>query len=228
MDKSTNIETVIGKYSDTIQPLMTLDVTDADIMKMDFTSDNQALKDIDISDLKAFTAYIETVLDNYQKVGIGGYGEDRDIYRRSSLFKEEDGYRCIHLGIDIWVPAGTPIYAPINAWVHSFRDNNRFGDYGATIILEHHLNDVTFYTLYGHLSRSSLSGHYNGMEILKEEHVAEVGDSNENGQWPPHLHFQLISDMLDYRGDFPGVAPPAQKEYYLNICPNPEKLVKIR
>lgn len=227
MYKSRQIEAVLDKYGDTIEPIMKLGINRNDFVAMDFTENNKALENIDINDTEGFTAYINSVLDDNKKVGIGGYGENRFIYKRSSLFSGENGFRTIHLGVDIWVPAGTLIYAPINSWIHSFRDNNKFGDYGATIVLEHHLNDVTFYTLYGHLSRSSLKGLEEGMEILKGDDFAMVGDSSENGQWPPHLHFQLISDMLGWKGDFYGVAPASDKEYYLNLCPNPEKMLKF-
>ncbi|MFW6100969.1 MAG: peptidoglycan DD-metalloendopeptidase family protein [Bacteroidota bacterium] len=166
-------------------------------------------------------------MENNKKIGIGGYGEDRFIYKHIALFSGENGSRTIHLGIDIWVPAGTIVYAPINSWVHSFRDNSKFGDYGATIVLEHHLNEVTFYSLYGHLSRSSLKGKKEGMEILKGDDFAMVGNSEENGHWPPHLHFQLISDMLGWKGDFYGVAPASDKDYYMNLCPDPEKMLKF-
>ncbi len=229
MYKSRQIEEVLKKYNDTIEPIMKLGVNREDFVEMDFTKTNQELKNININDTEAFKAYIQSVLNNYKKLGIGGYGEDRIIYHQSSIFNggKGKGVRTIHLGIDIWVPAGTIIYAPINSWVHSFRENNKFGDYGATIVLEHHLNDVTFYTLYGHLSRSSLNGLQEGMEILKGDDFASIGDSDENGQWPPHLHFQLISDMLGWKGDFYGVAPVTDKDYYMNLCPNPEKMLKF-
>jgi len=227
MYKSRQIETVLGKYESTIEPIMQLGIDRNDFVELDFTENNKALQNIDISDTESFTEYINSVLDNYKKVGIGGYGENRYIYQRSPLFNNNNKPRTVHLGVDIWVPAGTIIYAPINSWVHSFRDNTKFGDYGATVVLEHHLNEVTFYTLYGHLSRSSLKGMEEGMEILKGDDFAMVGTSEENGHWPPHLHFQLISDMLGWKGDFYGVAPVSDKEYYLNLCPNPEKMLKF-
>ena len=168
------------------------------------------------------TEYMENFLDNYNNVGVGGYGEDRYIYRRSSLFDTGKEPRSIHLGIDVWVPAGTKVYAPLDSKVHSFNDNDNFGDYGGTIILQHELEGVVFYTLYGHLSKDSLNGLSEGKTIEQNTYFAEIGDEEENGHWPPHLHFQLISDMLDKKGDFFGVAPPSEKEYYLKLCPDPQ------
>ena len=64
----------------------------------------------------------------------------------------------MHIGLDLWIKAGTPVLSALDGKVHSFDFNAGFGDYGPTIILEHQLEDQTFYTLYGHLSLDSLDG----------------------------------------------------------------------
>src|SRR5690606_14730404 len=104
------------------------------------------------------------------KVGFGGYNEDRIIYKRSSHFQGEEP-RSVHLGVDLWTEAGTPVYAPLDAFVHSFADNQGMGNYGPTIILEHRLENHLFYTLYGHLSRKSLLGLSVGKSIKSGEKV---------------------------------------------------------
>jgi murein DD-endopeptidase MepM/ murein hydrolase activator NlpD len=142
------------------------------------------------------------------------------IYHRSNHFKGEEP-RTIHLGVDIWTEAGTPVFAPLSGKVHSFRDNAGFGDYGPTIILEHLLDDTLFYTLYGHLSRASLAGLHQGQLFEKGAVLGEIGPYPENGDWPPHLHFQIITDMLGMEGDFPGVASVSKRNFYLSICPDP-------
>ena len=164
---------------------------------------------------------------NGTRVGAGGYLEDRIIYRRSKHFGSGDEPRSIHLGIDIWMAAGTSIWAPLDASVHSFKDNDVFGDYGPTIILQYNLDGVTFYTLFGHLSRESLVGMYEGKEFKKGEKIASVGNFPINGDWPPHLHFQLVVDMGDKKGDFFGVSSPSQKEYYSILCPDPNLILHI-
>jgi murein DD-endopeptidase MepM/ murein hydrolase activator NlpD len=207
---------------------MILNINQEDVVEMDFTENNSLLKDLDVSNTDEFNRYIEHQLDNFKRVGIGGYGEDRFIYRRSALFDGEKEPRSIHLGIDIWVPAGTRVYAPLDAQVHSFQYNDHFGDYGGTIILEHHLEDVIFYTLYGHLSAGSLDGLAQGQTISTGNAFATIGAPEENGQWPPHLHFQLISDMLGMEGDFYGVAPPSEKEFFMELCPDPRLLLVLK
>ncbi|WP_051203485.1 peptidoglycan DD-metalloendopeptidase family protein [Hugenholtzia roseola] len=153
--------------------------------------------------------------------GIGGYNEERSVYQQSAVFDTQEGSRSIHLGIDIWLPAQTPIFAPLSGKVHSFANNAAQGDYGGTIILEHELENTTFYTLYGHLSLASLQNLYEGKPFEKGELLCRLGEPAENGGWVAHLHFQIIADMLGKKGDFIGVAPKSERDYYLALCPNP-------
>lgn len=150
----------------------------------------------------------------------GGYGERRELYTGSDLFTGEEP-RVIHLGIDVWTNAGTPLAAPLDAAVHSFADNDTFGDYGATIILDH----GDFHTLYGHLARRSLADLHVGREIAAGTVFAWLGERQENGGWPPHLHFQKILDMQGRQGDFPGAATEAEREAWLRNCPDPTALL---
>ena len=126
-----------------------------------------------------------------------------------------------------WAEVGTPVFAPLAGVVHSFQDNNTFGDYGPTIILEHEQHDQPLYSLYGHLTRKSLAGLYAGKKINAGEKLAEIGPYPENGDWPPHLHFQLMTDMLGRKGDFPGVCSLADRSTFLAICPNPNEWLGI-
>lgn len=118
----------------------------------------------------------------------------------------------------------TPLYAPLRARIHSFQDNDQPFDYGPAIILEHYFedDDVRFYTLYGHLSRTSLENLRVGQMIEKGELVGFVGAKNENGGWNPHLHFQIISDMGEKKGDYPGVASKKDAPTMLHQCPDPQ------
>ncbi len=107
--------------------------------------------------------------------------------------------------------------APLDGIVHSFAFNNQFGDYGATIILSHQLDGISFYTLYGHLSLASLKNLQDGQSVKQGQVFAEFGIPFENGHWPPHLHFQLILDMGERKGDYPGVCKYSEKETWLPI-----------
>jgi len=175
--------------------------------------------------IKSFHQTIEGMLEEAgADTGVGGYGEVRPVYSTDAyLIQGNTGplWRTVHLGIDIWTEAGTPVFAPVDGVIHSFQNNAHERDYGPTIILEHRVNKkLTFYTLYGHLSLTSLEGLEKGMFVKKGQAFAAIGPAPENGNWPPHLHFQLILDMLEKTGDFPGVAFPDEKSIWLSLCPS--------
>lgn len=160
-------------------------------------------------------------------VGIGRYREDRVCYQ-SDQFKTDGEARSQHLGIDLFAPAETPVFAPLDGVVHSFADNNLHLDYGPTIILEHTPEPgIRFYTLYGHLSAESLDGLHKGKAFKKGDLVCRFGNFPINGDWIPHLHFQIIFDMLDREGDFFGAAKPSEWDIWANICPNPNLMLQM-
>ena len=110
--------------------------------------------------------------------------------------------------------------------VHSYAFNDHFGDYGATIIMQYQLDDLVLYALYGHLSLASLHDLQEGKEIGGGEQFATFGEPSENGHWPPHLHFQLILDIKDFHGDYPGVCRYSEKERFLLNSPDPQYILK--
>jgi 4-aminobutyrate aminotransferase-like enzyme/Ser/Thr protein kinase RdoA (MazF antagonist) len=170
--------------------------------------------------------------DARAELGVGRYNEARPIYS-GDLFKVETDElperRTIHLGIDLFQEAGSPVFAPLDGLVHSFGNNTAFHDYGPTIILQHTVEaeDLTFFTLYGHLSQESLHGLAAGKTVRKGQQIARLGHYPANGDWPPHLHFQIITDMLAYEGQFPGVAAPGRRAVWLSLSPDPNLILGI-
>lgn len=197
-------------------------------IKLDFSPSNPELETLDLSNTTAFDEYVTHQIQNTgSKYGIGGYLEHRAIYRRSTVFATaEADFRNIHLGIDVWTRAGAPIHCPLDGRIHSFQNNAGFGNYGATIILEHTLFGKTIYSLYGHLFLSDLEGLEIGQEIKSGQFLAHVGPFPENGDWPPHLHFQLMLDLMGNIGDFPGVCSKRDMETYQAICPDPNLILR--
>ncbi len=165
------------------------------------------------------------------QVGIGRYNEPRLVYTGDQFKSDSDELpeaRTIHLGIDLFLPAESPVFAPLDGAVFSFQNNTDDKDYGPTIILEHAVaGGPTFYTLYGHLTEDSPAGLSVGMPVKKGQQIAKIGNFPTNGNWPPHLHFQIITNMLDYCGNFPGVALPGQREVWLSLSPDPNLILGI-
>ena len=204
------------------------DLTSGEVVVFDFTEANHELSRLDINDVSGFTEYLfESVAEAEPPVGIGRYDEDRVLYRHSPLFDGTAERRSIHIGIDLFVVEGTEILTPLSATVHSAEENVGLGNYGPTVILRHELDNVEFHTLYGHLSRSSISNLQPGTTLSAGDGVGEVGDIHENGSWPPHLHFQLITESLRHEVDYPGVAAPADRQRYLELCPDPNLILGI-
>lgn len=204
-------------------PLIPVDLQCDKLLYMDMTAANQVLTAEVVADTAQFSAYITQSLENAgARYGIGGYDEHRTVYQRSQVFDTGEEPRRLHLGLDIWGPADTPVFAPMNGTVHSFAFNDAFGDYGATIILEHAIQEDRFYSLYGHLSLKDIESLQVGASISAGEVLAHFGEPHENGHWPPHLHFQLILDMEGKLGDYPGVCKFSERERYLQNCPDPD------
>lgn len=162
------------------------------------------------------------------EIWAGGYLEERGIYDSPIFQSGTEEPRKLHLGVDFFAPAGTAVYAPLEGWVHSFQVNAGELDYGPTIILQHEVEDgLTFWTLYGHLSEESLIGLDEGDFVSSGEMLAELGESDVNGGWAPHLHFQILLDLLGKSGDFPGVCKASERAKWEAICRSPYGLLGL-
>jgi len=222
MDPHARLKTYLKNNPTAIGKVVDYNAGTDRLFPLDFTAANTELNMATIADTQQFSDWVsEKLKANNCRYGIGGYMEHRTIYAVSSHFDTDDEPRRLHLGVDIWGDAGTPIYAPFDGTVHSFQDNNNPGDYGPAIILQHNLDGLTLYSLYGHLSRKSLNGLTIGMLVNKNQQIATLGNNQENGQWPPHLHFQLMYDMEGKYGDYPGVCKYSEKEKYRLNVPDP-------
>jgi peptidoglycan LD-endopeptidase LytH len=246
-----SLATILSRHQADFHPVVPFDPARDRLFAFDFTERNTHLSPDVIADTESFAAWINrTLRENKARYGIGGYGENRTLYSRSTHFdrplaagagsqanRDDSGSvsqgrgdepRRLHLGIDIWGPAGTRVMAPLRGFVHSWAFNRRDSDYGATMILTHHLDGVTFHTLYGHLSLNSLKNLHEGQQVDRGDVIAEFGMRFENGNWPPHLHFQCIADMEGWKGDYPGVCRWSERHQWLDNCPDPTLILQLR
>ncbi len=197
------------------------------VLHLDLSETNPALKRVPVDDPVVFGQWIRAqVAASGCDWALGGYAEDRAIYSMSPVFADGDATRSIHLGVDFWLPAGTEVYAARGGVVHSTGDNARFGDYGPTIILGHEADGDSMYSLYGHLARPSLQLTQPGQPVEAGQLIGWLGSPDENVGWPPHLHFQIIADIGDHAGDFPGVCHADEAADWLSRCPDPMDLVR--
>jgi 4-aminobutyrate aminotransferase-like enzyme/Ser/Thr protein kinase RdoA (MazF antagonist) len=164
-----------------------------------------------------------------KRVGVNGYDEARIFYTSSAFAGKTplDEARTVHLGVDLTLPPGSPVHAPIAGAVHGFEDARATLDYGPVIVLRHDADGIPFYTLYGHLSRASLAGLRVGQPIAAGQRIGWVGAPPENGDWWPHVHVQLITDLLDIPCNFNGSALPSQRAVWKSLSPDPNLILQI-
>jgi murein DD-endopeptidase MepM/ murein hydrolase activator NlpD len=221
-DMLMNLEDFLQHNRNQLEPLFDPILTAGNTVYMDLSSSNREFDGISESELDQ--AILDKLATANALAGVGGYLENRSLYKATELF-QGDEERCIHIGVDVFMPAGTVVYVPLDGEVQSFANRQVFGDYGPVIILRHRLDDFEFHTLYGHLSEDSLEGLVDGQKFFAGEKLAKIGARPINGNWPPHLHFQLIRDMQGYRGDYPGVVRSTELDFFKQNCPDPAGLI---
>ncbi|BDB55879.1 peptidoglycan DD-metalloendopeptidase family protein [Flavobacterium ammonificans] len=201
----------------------------SEYVPLDLSISNGKILSSKLETAKDYGVFIQEYLDdNKGKIAFGGYQEIRNLYKRSTVFNAENTEeRNIHIGLDLWINESASVHAALEGRIHSFQNNTALGDYGPTIIIEHIIENQTFHTLYGHLSEESLIGKQIGDPVSKGEQIGNLGLPPINGDYAPHLHFQIIIDMENKFGDYPGVCSSKTLDHYSTNCPDPNVLLKI-
>ena len=201
----------------------------SEYVALDLSVTNSDLQNHKLETAQDYEVFIQNQLEAHNgKIMYGGYIETRNLYKRSTVFKNPNvEERNIHIGLDLWINEQAPIFAALEGKIHSFQNNTALGDYGPTIILEHEIDNFKIHTLYGHLSEVSLEGKKVGDTVQKGQQIATLGLPPINGDYAPHLHFQLIIDMQEKFGDYPGVCSETTLAFYKQNCPDPNGLLKI-
>ncbi|MFW8633866.1 aminotransferase class III-fold pyridoxal phosphate-dependent enzyme [Cribrihabitans pelagius] len=162
---------------------------------------------------------------------LGYYNEPRLIYAEPAFRKgpwKASNRRTVHLAVDGFAPAGTPLYAPLEGTVFAVENRDSHLDYGGVIILRHETPaGDAFYTLYGHLDPECCGRLTPGDRIARDEAFCRLGDATQNGGWAPHVHFQLALSTQGMESDWPGVADPDELELWHALCPNPAPLLNL-
>ncbi|NKI25466.1 aminotransferase class III-fold pyridoxal phosphate-dependent enzyme [Arenibacter sp. 6A1] len=186
----------------------------------------------DFNDLDYFQYKINKLQGEHPtSILAGGYLEPRPIYTTSSYDKignKGRESRSIHLGVDFWLPAETPVHALFDGEVVCAVNNAGDKEYGGLVILKHQVGALEFYSLYGHLSVATATQHTIGAQIKAGDGIGTLGNASENGNWVPHLHFQLMLSLFDFTDDYPGVAYFNQRAVWASICPDPNLLFQSK
>ncbi len=185
----------------------------------------------DVNDLDVFQFKIGQMQKQHpDRIIAGGYLESRALYTTASYNKVGNNgreSRSTHLGVDFWLPAGTFVHSLFDGEIVISLKKDGDKEYGGLIVLKHKIYNIEFYTLYGHLTLDCVEKKQVGGTIKKGECIGKLGDYPENGNWPSHLHFQILHSLLDYKEDFPGVASYNQIGVWKSLCPDPNLLFKL-
>lgn len=178
---------------------------------------------------QAFDAWFNDQAEGRRLYGLGSYFEKRTVYATPQFADvASPEWRTMHLGIDVFAPAGTPVHAPLAGRVLHLTYNADLLDYGHTLILEHSTGDVPFFTLYGHLGASLPTLLAKGDTVAPGQLIAHLGDWHENGGWAAHIHFQVMTDMLDQNsGNFFGVGHESLSDVWAEICLDPNLILRL-
>jgi len=161
--------------------------------------------------------------------GVGGWGEPRLVYQ-AAQFGTGDGSppRTVHLGVDVFAPAGTEIVAPLDGTIHSLDVIDLPLDYGGVVLTRHESSSgEPVLVLYGHLDPASIAELKPGQKISGGQTIARLGDRDVNGGWIPHLHLQILADDFGLGTGFPGVCQATWKDLWLQYCPNPAPILGL-
>lgn len=216
--------------SEDCQPVCTI-ATDGRAIVLDLSRGSTALgEELANIDVDRFGQLINAAMAKAgTSFAFGRYGEDRELYNSEHFDSHEAAEsRSVHMGIDVFCAAGTIVRAPLDGQLAIIANNQQELDYGPMLVLQHGANDSRFYSLYGHLSLQSIAPLRAGQAITAGEPIAAVGSPPENGNWPPHLHFQVIADLLGLGKDFPGVACASEREFWLAVSPSPARFFPER
>lgn len=157
------------------------------------------------------------------EVGIGPWGEERTVYTGAMFASKlvKDTRRTFHLGLDLFMAAGTKLYTPLDAIVRSVDVEPDPLGYGCLITLEHRPEGCPpFISLWGHLAHEAQSRLKAGDILKAGDLVAEMGDETENGHWAPHLHLQLCTDTRLTAMDLIGVGEEAYLDVWAELFPD--------
>ena len=185
-----------------------------DISNISFENIIDLPNNVYVHDFESYNKFQETS----NPFSIGKYNEKRPNMYEGDLFEKTN--RFIHMGIDIGAPVGTPVKSFYDGEIFLFKYNDQKLDYGYTIITKHQIKDQNIYALYGHLSNSSIKNKKIGQKIHSGEVLGYLGSEEENGGWPPHVHFQL-SLIKPEECDLPGVVSKKNHDIALKIFPDP-------
>lgn len=228
-ESATRIRAWLEAQRGSFAPVLGADLSDAPLRSLSVENCTIPQNPFDINAKEA--ANIGGDYDSDEGIWLGFYNEPRLAYTDPVFSNgpyKASSRRTVHLGVDAFTPAGLEVHSPLAGKVEFAQYHSGFLDYGGMVILSHQTHEGdTFYTLYGHLDRGSISLLTVGQLVQRNEVFAAIGSHDSNGGWNPHLHFQLALTNDGIGDNWPGAADPDELVLYNAICPNPAALMNL-
>ncbi len=225
------IEAWLAGHREEMAPVVAADLAKALVFDLSVASPEFRTPEETLSTATMAPRLFTRMRERGTDAGIGRYDEARLVYGGDAFAGaagEHPERRTVHIAVDIFMEPGSPVFAPLPGRVHAVRDNAVRFDYGPTVILEHAPEDAPrFYTLYGHLTPDSIRTLSPGAPVARGQRIGAIGAPPGNGDWPPHVHFQIVTDMLDRDGDFNGVGAASERAVWLSLSPDPNLILGV-
>lgn len=217
----------MAKHGVNAHALFAADIKNAPILDLSVIGEDASSNPIAPS-MQEIEQAVHRLAGSAENVVLGKYREARLVYGAPFYLTgdhQASDRRTMHIAVDIFLPAGAPVHAPLDAIVHSAEVCDQDFDYGGLVVLQHDpAPDIRFFTLYGHLQHDSARALRKGQSIKRGEVFAALGTDKENGGWPPHVHFQV--GITDRPGSaWPGVVDPDRLEDWMNVFLDPAPLL---
>ncbi|QBQ99370.1 aminotransferase class III-fold pyridoxal phosphate-dependent enzyme [Paraburkholderia pallida] len=167
---------------------------------------------------------------HHVQLGVGPWGEKRTVYSNAAFESRfiSGQHRVCHLGVDLFMPAGTAVHTPLDATVRSVQVEPDPLDYGGLITLLHEPQGCPpFVTLWGHMGHEALARLKPGQRLAAGDLVGYMGAADENGGWTPHLHLQVSTDVGLSATEVLGVGEVAYLDVWADIFPDVAALAGI-
>ena len=193
---------------------------------LDLSQTSDLFEKVDVHDQKAFQKWLDKKMAGRFSWGVAAYLENRQ--KVLSVYPQMvEEKRWYHLGLDIIVPLGTQLFAPLAARVALSGYEEGDGNYGAHVLLAHESDAFeTFYSFYGHLNRDKLPE--KGRKFNTGDPFACIGDFHENGNWFYHTHLQVLTQKALAAGYMSkGYCSGQDLADMDSLCPSPLSLFVI-
>jgi murein DD-endopeptidase MepM/ murein hydrolase activator NlpD len=191
----------------------------------DLSAANPLLDNIDVRDQRAYQRLLDEAMAPDFRWGFSGYLENRRSLLRDCPQMVEEG-RFFHLGLDIIVPKGTAVCAPLDAEVAETGYEEGEGNYGGFVLLRHRSERfATFYSFFGHLDSDRLPAP--ASTLSAGDRFAFIGDFHQNGNWFYHTHLQVITERGVTEGYLSkGYCAAGDLPEINELCPSPVPLFR--